>query len=564
MPNNTRISAKIQKLLIYFLLATITLAVYWQVKQFDFVNFDDNLYITGNPVIQSGITWEGIRWAFETKYFGLWNPLVWVSFMLDHQLYGLKAGGYHMTNVILHILSTLMLFWLFSRMTKEIWKSAFVAALFALHPLHVESVAWIAERKDVLSAFFWMLTLCLYVRYTEKPAAIRYMPVLFSFVLALLSKPMVVTLPVMMILLDYWPLKRFETRDGNPLLWQLKEKLPFFLLSIIAVSIILFPVILSSTGAGASIKHISLFDRLANAPLAFFGYVAKTFWPGGMAVFYPFPAQIPLWQTAAATLLIGAVSVAVIMMMKRLPHLFVGWLWYAITILPVIGIIQIGNFSMTDRYHYLPSIGIAVMLAWGIPFLFTGKAGRILFPVAASFLITLSFLSWRQCGYWKNSVELWSHAVNVTTDNYMAHNNLAFALLEKGETQQALYHYNRAVEINNYPAAHYNIGVVNYRLGQYREAIERFEKAIQEDPDYAAAHYNLGFVNHGLGRYQAAMKSYNETIRLNPLHADAFNNRALIYIKMGNYFSGCSNAKKACKLGNCKTLAWAKDNKLCD
>ncbi|MFA5322019.1 MAG: hypothetical protein WC373_05040, partial [Smithella sp.] len=240
MLNKEAITSQKQKLIIYIVLTALTFAVYWQVNQFDFINFDDNIYVSENNIIQSGLTPQGFLWAFSSKYFGLWNPLVWISFMFDHQFYGLHAGGYHMTNLILHILSTLLLFWLFNRMTGALWPSAFVAAFFALHPLHVESVAWIAERKDVLSAFFWMLTLCLYVYYVEKPDIKRYLLVFCGFVLALMSKPMVVTLPAMMILLDYWPLNRFESKKGNLFLWQLKEKLPFFILSAILVIITLY------------------------------------------------------------------------------------------------------------------------------------------------------------------------------------------------------------------------------------------------------------------------------------------------------------------------------------
>ncbi|MCX5848824.1 MAG: glycosyltransferase family 39 protein, partial [Deltaproteobacteria bacterium] len=337
MLNKINISLGKQKLVIYIVLAVVTLAVFWQVNQYCFINFDDPAYVTENSHVQSGITLEGFRWAFGTKYFGLWNPLVWLSFMFDYQLYGLNAGGYHVTNLIIHILGTLLLFWLFCRMTGAVWKSAFVAALFALHPLHVESVAWIAERKDVLSAFFWMLTLCFYVHYTEKPAIRRYLLVLFSFVLALLSKPMVVTLPIIMILLDYWPLKRFESKRGNLILWQLREKIPFFILTAALVIVTLY----TPNEQETYIKGFPLSSRLANAPVSFMTYLEKTFWPHDMAIFYPFPAHIPVWQILGATLLILAISAAVIVMAKRLPYLFVGWLWFAITLLPVIGIIQI-------------------------------------------------------------------------------------------------------------------------------------------------------------------------------------------------------------------------------
>ncbi len=562
MFNKLNINEIENKIAVYIVLGTITLVVYWQVYHFEFINFDDVIYITENPMIQSGISLNGFYWAFGSKYFGLWNPLVWLSFMVDYQLYGLNAGGYHITNLILHILSTLLLFWLFCRMTGAVWKSAFIAAFFALHPLHVESVAWVSERKDVLSAFFWMLTLCFYVYYTEKPAIKRYLLILVSFVLALLSKPMVITLPVIMILLDYWPLKRFESQKGNLFLWQLKEKLPFFVLSAVLVVVTLY----TPGGQDAFTKSIPLGSRLANATVAFMTYLLRTFWPHNMAIFYPFVEQIPVWKIAGTFLLIVIISATVIIMAKRLPYLFTGWLWFLIIIIPVIGITQIGDFAMTDRYHYLPSIGIAIMLAWGIPPLIKSEQIRnwFLLPTGIGALLFLAFLAWQQCGHWKNSIDLWQHALHVTDNNYMAHNNLASALLEKGETQQAMDHYQKAVEINHYPAAYYNAGVIYYRLGQFPQAIEKFKQAIHEQPDYAAAHFNLGFIYHLLGQYDLALEEYNETIRFMPNHANAYNSRAFLYLNQGNNIAGCSNALKACKLGNCQTLIRAKGKGICN
>ena len=452
MLNKINIGPDRQRLIIYLVLTVVTFAVFWQVNQYDFINFDDPVYITENLHVQSGITLEGFRWAFSTKYFGLWNPLVWLSFMFDYQLFGLNSGGYHLSNLILHILSTLLLFWLFNRMTGAIWKSAFVAGLFALHPLHVESVAWIAERKDVLSAFFWMLTLCLYVCYTEKPIIRRYLLVLFSFVCALMSKPMVITLPAVMILLDYWPLKRFELKKDNLVLWQFKEKIPFFILSVVVSVITLY------APYNPSLRYYYLSSRIANAFVSFMIYLEKTFGPHDMSVFYPFPAHIPVWQVLSASLLIIVITTVVIAMVKRLPYLFVGWLWYTITILPVIGIIQIGNYSMADRYHYLPSIGISVMLAWGIPLLFPRKDmhKKILFPAGIAALVILVVLTWKQCGYWKNSATLFSHSLQVTKNNYLAHNSLGLVLFEEGKIKEAIYHYNQAIRIRPDFARGYN------------------------------------------------------------------------------------------------------------
>jgi tetratricopeptide (TPR) repeat protein len=604
MLNKINISPREQVLIVYIVLTVVTFAVFWQVNQFDFVNFDDNIYVTENSHVQSGITSDGFHWAFSTRYFKLWHPLVWLSFMLDYQLIGLNAGGYHITNLLLHIMSTLLLFWLFYRMTGAIWKSAFVAAFFALHPLHVESVAWIAERKDVLSAFFWMLTLCLYVYYTEKPVIKRYLLVLLGFVCALMSKPMVVTLPVIMILLDYWPLKRFQLKEtGNNLkevtpgkgpLWLFWEKIPFFILSAV------FSIITICTQYNPSIKYFSLGSRLANAPVSFVTYLEKTFWPHDLAAFYPFSFQLPSWQVLGAVLLIIVISAAVIVSVKRLPYLFVGWLWYAIILLPVIGIIQSGEQAMADRYHYLPSIGIAVMLAWGIPHLFSREDIRtkILFPMGVVFIAILSFITWHQCGYWKNNTTLFSHALQITNNNALAHNLLASSLAEENKINEVIYHCNAAIRLSPYYAdaynnrgnayaklgqnqrsiedynkaialksgyadAYNNRGGAYFKLGQYQLAVENFNEALFLKPDYADAYNNRGGAYFKLGQYQLAIENFNDAILLKPDYADAYNNLAIVYFQQGYKELGCFDARKACALGVCKILEAVKVKGYC-
>jgi len=586
---------KKQIFIIYIVLAMMTLAVYWQVHDFDFVSYDDPFYITGNSHVQSGVTLNGFFWTFATKYFGLWNPLVWLSFMFDYELYGLNAGGYHLTNLILHILSTLLLFWIFCRMTDEIWKSAFVAAFFALHPLHIESVAWISERKDVLSAFFWMLTLCLYVYYTEQPVLKRYLLVVFAFVLALLSKPMVITLPLILILMDFWPLKRFESRKSNLLMWQVKEKLPFFILSLILIFITFH-----TPGSNVSYKFLPLQDRLANAPVAFVTYLIKTFWPLNLAVFYPFPKHIPIGQVMGASLLIVFISVAVIVLFKKAPQLFAGWLWYAITISPVIGIIQIGDFAVADRYHYLPSVGIVIMLAWGIPSLIKNENTRrkALFPAAVAFLLFLSVLTWKQCTYWRNSFSLFSRAVEVTQNNFLAYTSLGLALFEKGNITEAIEHYNKAILIKpDYDEAYNNRGIAYVTLGQYPSAIEDYNNAIRFHPAFANYHYNRGYTyeilgqyplaiedyniairlqptsakfyyNRGcsygkIGQYQSAFEDCNEAVRLNPNYAEAYMCRGSAYFKQGDNDLGCRDAQAACVLGACILLEVTKRQGIC-
>jgi protein O-mannosyl-transferase len=606
MLNKINISRDIQRRTVYIFLVIITLAVLGQVNQHDFILFDDNLYVTENQQINSGITLKGVQWAFSTtsiKQTGLWNPLIWLSLMLDYQLYGLNSGGYHLTNLILHVLSTLLLFWLLNRMTGTIWRGAFVAAFFALHPLHVESVAWISERKDVLSAFFWMLTLCLYVYYTEKPIIRRYILALFSFVCALLSKPMVVTLPAIMILLDYWPLGRFELKKGNLILWQLKEKMSFFVLSAVFSIIVLYYPHTPDMPDDPALKHLSLSSRLANAPVSFMTYLGKTFWPHDMAVFYPFSEHIPSWQIWGAMLLITVISIAVIIMAKRLPYLFVGWLWYAITIAPVIGIIQISliaPYAMADRYTYLPSIGIAIMLAWGIPFLIKNEnMGRKIFlPAVIIFLIIISVLTWQQCGYWKNSSILFSHASRVTNNNDKMYHNLGFYFDTKGRFSEAIYYFNKAIRIKpnhygyynsrgnayaslgqnrlamddfnksislypSYATAYYNRGTLYGKTGQYQCAIEDFNKAISLKNDYVKAYNNRGLSYDNLGQYQQAIENFNNAINIKPNYADAWNNRANVYLKQGNSVSGCRDVRRACDLGNCKAQNYSSAKSLC-
>ena len=560
MLNKINIGSKEQILIVYIVLTVVTFAVFWQLNQYDFVNIDDDVYVTANSHIKSGITLDGLRWAFSTTYAEFWQPLVWLSLMFDYQLYGLNAGGYHLTNLILHIMGSLLLFWLFNRMTGAIWRSAFVAGLFALHPLHVESVAWITERKDVLSAFFWMLSLCLYVYYTEKPVMKRYLLVLFSFACALMSKPMVVTLPVIMILMDYWPLRRFESHKTNLILWQLKEKIPFFVLSAD------FSIMTIYCHYNTPIEHFPLGSRLANAFVSLVTYLEKTFWPHDMAIFYPFPAQLPAWQVIGASLLIILISAAVIVMVKRLPYLFVGWMWFTITIAPVIGIIQDSGQAMADRYHYLPSIGIGIMLAWGIPLLFPNENTRkfFLFALAIAFLTIMSFLTWQQCGYWKNSVELFENTLRATKNNFVAHNCLASALVAEGKSEEAIYHCNEAIRL--YPDngdAYNNRGVAYHQLGQYQRAIGDYNKAIRIRPDYADAYYNRGLTFTKLGQYQLAFDDFNLTIRLKPNDTDALYNRGVIYLNHGYRELGCYDAQKACDLGNCKMLEAAKGKGLC-
>ena len=564
MLNKLNIGSNKQILIVYVLLMVATLAVFWQVNQFDFINLDDPVYVTENKSIQSGITSNGVKWAFSTTYAQFWHPLTWLSLMFDYQLHGLNAGGYHLTNLILHLLSTLLLFWLFNRMTGAIWRSAFVAALFALHPLHVESVAWISERKDVLSAFFWMLALCLYVYYTEKPVTKRYLLVLLCFACGLMSKSMIVTLPLVLILLDYWPLGRLQrqkigtnmkekvpvsTNSGQKKtktkkgalkektylptnqklseakiagiipLWQIMEKIPFFILSAI------FTILTLYAQYKPSFKGFSLSSRMANAPVSFVAYLEKTFWPHDLAVFYPFSDQLPVWQVLGSTLLIIVVSAVVIVTVKRMPYLFVGWLWYAITLLPVIGIVQVGKHAMADRYTYLPLIGIIIMLAWGIPSLIKHEETQkiVLFPAGVVSLAVLSFLTWQQCGYWKNSTTLFSHTLKVTKNNDLAHYNLGLAMKDQGKMEEALNEFRKTINIKpSCGDAHNNMGIVfEMHFKKNSEAIYHYRQALQIDSNNPGTHFNLGIALAKNGEVKEAIENFRLAINLKPDYEEA-------------------------------------------
>lgn len=550
-----------QKFIVYALLIVVILAVYWQVNQYDFINVNDDDYLTENSHVQAGLTVDGLYWAFSTFHAGFWHPLTWLSLMFDYQLYGLNAGGYHVTNLILHILSTLLLFWLFNRMMGNVWRGAFVAAFFALHPFHVESVAWIAERKDVLSAFFWMLSLCLYVYYTEKPDIRRYLPVIFSFACALMSKSMAVTLPVVMILLDYWPLGRFQANKGHLILWQLREKISFLILSIVA------SITQLHIWNEPSAKEIFSFgSRLANASVVFVTYLGSIFYPHDIYLFRPFTLQHPIWQFLGALLLIFVISIFTIIMMKRFPHLFVGWFWYAITILPVVGITSNGVYWMNEHYIYLPSTGIGIILGFGIPVLFSGKSmhKKFLFASAVTFLIMLSIVTWQKCGHWKDSITFLKHDVNASENNYLSFNNLGCALAAKGKIQEAIDNFNKAIQVApDLYLSYYNRGLAYSELGKYQRAIEDYDQTIRLKPDCAGAYISRGIAYAGLSKYEQAIKEFNMTLRLNADDTNAYHNRSLVYFKQGENELGCRDAYKACELGNCSALDLAKFKGLC-
>jgi len=475
--NNTR-----TKIVICIFLVVATFCIYSQVQDHEFINFDDDLYITNNLNVQAGLTSESFKWAFTTSHPPYWHPMTWLSHMLDYQLYGLHPKGHYLTNLFLHIASALILFIVLLRMTGTLWQSAFVAALFALHPLNVESVAWIAERKNVLSTLFWLITMWAYIYYAEKPTVKRYGLVFLFFTLGLMSKPMLVTLPFVLLLLDYWPLRRFQfgqERGRNEILEKntakrsevfrlVLEKVPLFLLTI-GLSIVTLTGA-KSYGAMNS-ENLTFSTRLTNALVSYLGYLEKMVWPSGLAVFYPHPGNaLAIWKgILCGTALVG-ITIISIRLIRKAPYFAVGWFWYLGTLLPVIGIVQAGGHAMADRYAYIPLIGIFIIVAWGVPELISKwrYKGKVLSISVGIIIFTLLITTWGQVSHWKNSITIFKHAIRVTDKKYpntaRIHNNLGFALFSIKKTEEAISHYKMAIKLNpDLAAAHNNLETVLLR-----------------------------------------------------------------------------------------------------
>lgn len=573
-------------LLISLSIILATLAAFWQVRNHEFINFDDKTYITENRYVQSGLTLEGVTWAFTTMYAGNWHSLTWLSHMLDCQLYGLSPSGHHLTNLVFHIASSLLLFFFLERMTGALWKSGFVAALFALHPLHVESVVWVAERKDVLSTFFWMLTMWAYVRYSERLGFSRYLLVLLFFTLGLLSKPMLVTLPFVLLLLDYWPLGRFQfgqlsadrksctsksMSSGSQktiALHLIREKAPFFVLC--AVSSILTIFAQQKGGAVMSLAHFPLESRIANALVSYVSYIEKMIWPWHLAIFYPYQEMLPIWKVVGSGLLLVCVSLLVIHTARKLPYLIVGWFWYIGTLIPVIGLVQVGWQAMADRYTYVPLIGLFIMITWSLKDVLAGwRYRRIILSISAGILLSILMIVTRvQVHHWQNSIKLFQHSLEVTENNYFSHTVLGETLSLQGELDKAIDHYREALRIKpdfleahlslaaafekegkdqeamvryievlriepNSPVAHHSLGVLLFRQGKIQEAMDHFNEALRIKPDYPDAHNTLGAALRRQGRDQEAIHHFNEALRIEPNYPEVHNNLAGVLEDLG-------------------------------
>ncbi len=517
---------------IALLLVLGTLAIYYPAMHHGFTLYDDTDYITQNPMVENGLTWAGVKWAFTTIHASNWHPLTWLSHMADCQFFALDAGMHHFVNVLFHTANTALLFLLLLRLTVSLWPSAFVAALFAWHPMHVESVAWVAERKDVLSTFFGLLALLFYVQWArsingnQKSNIANYLIALLCFALALMAKAMVVTLPFILLLLDYWPLNRMRNFTR-----MLLEKIPFFALTV--ASCVITYLAQHRGGAMASLTQVSLHYRLFNIPMAYVEYLLKLFWPVNLALIYPLPEKISPFAVAAAVTLLVLITAVAWFARKRSPYGLMGWLWFVGTLVPVIGLVQVGGAAMADRYSYFPSIGIFLAVTLGV----SDALAR--FHIPKPVLATLAVLvlgaclalTHRQVSYWRDDVALFSHAVAVTKDNDSAYLNLGYAYEKIGRKDLAMEDYRAAMKIDpERIEAHNNLANLLDDTGRTNEALAEYQEALNLNPKYVAAHNNLGTMYVEMGRFDEAMKQYQESAQLDPneWHAPYLMGKALL------------------------------------
>jgi hypothetical protein len=514
---------KKKSLVICLLLALVTLVVYWPVTSHQFIIFDDDDYITDNSHVTAGLTWSGIVWAFKTDHAANWHPLTWISHMADCQIYGVKPGGHHLTNVLFHIANTLLLFLLLKQMTGALWRSAFVAAFFAWHPLHVESVAWAAERKDVLSTFFFLLTLMAYARFVtlskvqSQKSKVLYILALFLFACGLMSKAMVVTLPFVLLLLDFWPLERFQISNFKFQIYfrLVGEKIPFFALSFVG-SLVTF-LVQKTNGA---VSGVSIFSRAESVLLTYARYISKTFWPADLSIVYPYRYSWPAIFVIGTALLLVIWSWLFIYRAKKNPYLLVGWFWFFGTLVPTIGIVQVGAQSMADRYMYIPSIGLFTVVVWGTNDLFNN-----LWPEKRKFLPVLGGAALAGClvftsiqlTYWQNSVSLFLHAIEVTTDNYVADNCLGKAFEMAGKKDEALVLYLEAVRIEpRFPQSQFNLAISLLEHGKTDEGFQHLEAAALLDPGDADVQFDLGTFFSQHDKMKDAVRCFTTALKDRP------------------------------------------------
>ena len=566
---------KLNTFLIYAGLALATIIAFEPVRHNDFTSYDDDIYVTKNPHVTAGLTRESVIWAFTTPHAANWNPVTQLSHMLDCELFGLNPVLHHMTSLLFHVANTLLLFWVLKTMTGAVWPSVFVAAAFALHPLRVESVAWVAERKDVLSGFFWMLTMAAYLRYVKRPGIGRYLLMVLALCLGLMAKPMLITLPCVLLLLDWWPLGRFHLtqRSGRQALPQsslsisghrisafrlVVEKIPLFV--IVAVATVVIFIVQQRAGALKPAEIWPLNVRLTNALVSYISYVGKMIYPGRLAVLYPHPGNtLPLWQPIVSFVVLAVISAGTIHTARRRPYLAVGWLWYLGTLVPVIGLIQTGFHAMADRFTYLPSIGFFIMVAWGAAELLAkSRYLSIGLKISASVVLAVLLICTRmQIRHWQNDLTLFGHAIKVTENNYIMHYNLASQLRLRGKLDEAISHYRKALQAGpykpSYAQLHNSLGLALTMTGRLDDAVEHFNEALRAKPDWPDVHTILALVYEQLGKDDLAIIHWTKTLELRPDSAGALNNLAGILAaaedtKFQNPTDAVKFAERACEL----------------
>ncbi len=544
-----------RNVLVYSVIILATLSVYFPVTNFDFVNYDDDMYVFQNPRVLGGLTCKNILWSLTAIEASNWHPLTWISHMTDVQTFGLNAGSHHLTSVGFHILNTvLLLIWL-NTMTGEFWKSSFVTALFALHPLHVESVVWIAERKDVLSTFFCFLTLLSYTHYCQKKKRQQYLLSLFFFICALMAKPMVVTLPFVFLILDYWPLKRFPevfskkitVHDKWVLGHLLVEKIPFLVLSSLSCLITLAV----QHRAVVSMETFPLIPRIANSLISYTEYLTKMIFPFPLAVLYPHPKMFSLWKLTASLFVILSISFLALLKIRRRPWIAVGWFWYIGTLVPVIGLVQVSVLGYADRYTYIPLVGLFIMIAWQVPEMaqFWKHKTIALSVSAAGILSVLWVLTSFQIRHWENSITLFEHALKSTSENFVAHNNLGFSLAEKGNYNEATVHYRKAIRIlPGFSLSYENLGFISYKQENFQEAIFHYQNAIEYNPDSARSYYMLANSYFQLKRIDNAIIHYAKALKIRPDYIEAMTNLAITLALIGKTDESLALFKEAIKI----------------
>jgi tetratricopeptide (TPR) repeat protein len=505
--------------------------VFGQTYRFDFINYDDDYHVYANASVTNGLTFSGLAWAFRHSHEDYWHPLDFVSHMVDCQLFGLNPAGHHLVNVSLHALVAVLLFLVLRRMTGALWPSAFASVIFAIHPLRVESVAWISERKDLLHGLFFVLTLAAYMRYVRRPGSLgRYLVVVFCFVLGLMSKPTLMPLPFLLLLLDYWPLGRFGGNESHLTVLSrlVAEKVPLLVLSLLSC----LEAAAGNSSAFISSRQVSLGFQLANSLTSYVAYLRQSVWPANLALLYPFPASgVPVEELCFSVVFLALTSAGAFLARKRHPHLFIGWFWFLGMLVPMIGIIQAGAYARADRYTYLPHIGLCILVAWTAKSLMPARrASRRILAVGMASLVGLLVLSaWKQTGYWRNSETLWRHTLACTSGNPIAHISLGAALVAENRYPEAVEQFQAALAINPDSAeAYYNFAATLAAQNRRAEAIECYRRALERRPDYAKALNNLGILLAAAGRADEAVQCFRSALASKPGYAEAGNNLGIM------------------------------------